>query len=158
MAGTKLKPARLTARQESFARHVFGGMSLIDSYQAAGYSQRQTNAARRTNASLLMTNTNILQTIEGWQAAKDRSATALSVSDKDLVLTEIRKHVKTALPEDSNKIRAIELLGRTVPGLFKGEEATAPERTAAEIRAELAEYMARIDSDNVIQLAKLRKA
>ncbi len=58
---------------------------------------------------------------------------------------------------DSNKLRAIEILGRTVPGLFKGEEPAVPERTAQEIRAELAEYLAKIDGDNVVSLDKHRK-
>ena len=35
------------------------------------------------------------------------------------------------------KVRAAEALGKTVPGLFKGEERTVVQRTPAEIRAEI---------------------
>jgi len=104
-----------------------------------------SEAAIHNEASLLMAHPVITMRVETLQKAKDRAVVASAVSDKELVLTELRRHVKEA-DTDSNKLRAIEILGRTVPGLFKGEAPAAPERTAEEIRAELAEYLAEIDN------------
>jgi len=62
-------------------------------------------------------------------------------SDEELVLTELRRVIKDG-ESDHVKVRAAEALGKTVPGLFRGEERTEPQRTVAEIQAELDELLA----------------
>lgn len=133
----------LTSKQQAFARCVgVRNMSLIDAYRAAGYSYKnQTTKCQQANASKLHKNTAIRLAIDSYNREADRSMIASVASDEELVLTELRRVIKEG-DNDNVRVRAAEALGKTVPGLFKGEERTDPQRTVAEIQAELDELLA----------------
>jgi len=137
--------AALTPKQKTFARCVGSGMTLADSYREAYSAKRMKSASIRVEASRLMSNPNVTLLAERIQKEAERAVVASTVSDKDLVLNSLRHHVKEA-DTDGNKIRATEILGKTVPGLFKGEEPAEVERTADEIREELSRHLADIAS------------
>jgi len=134
--------AALTQRQLEFARCVgLRNMSLIDAYRAAGYSQNQSVKTQNDNASRLAQHSGVIAEIDRHNREADRAMTASVVSDKDRVLTEFRRVIDDG-ESDNVKVRAAESLGKTIPGLFKGEEAIDPPKSSDEIRKELAEYLA----------------
>jgi len=133
----------LTAKQEQFAKNVgIRNMGLAEAYRASGYStDNMKDKVIRNRASELRQHSGVSVAIRGFQDATTREMTASVASDEDLVLTELRRVIKDG-ESDNVKVRAAEALGKTVPGLFKGEERTEPQRTPEEIRAELAELLA----------------
>jgi hypothetical protein len=149
------KGSGLTPKQQHFCRVVVSGCTMSDAYREAYSASKMKPATIHREATKLVSNPLITTRIEGLNRTKDRAVVASAVSDKELVLTELRWFVKEA-DTDSNKIRATEILGRTIPGLFKGEEPAAPERTAAEIETELSDYLAGISGNNVAKLDKRR--
>jgi len=131
----------LTPKKKAFARCVSSGMCLSDSYREAYNAENMSDASIRVEASRLMADPEVSLMVERLQATADRAVVASTVSDKDLALTEFRRVIKEG-ESDNVKVRAAEALGKTIPGLFRGEEAPAPQQSSAEIRKELAEYLA----------------
>ena len=68
----------------------------------------------------------------------EKKGSVLTLSDMDLVLTELRRIIKEG-DTDSNKIMAAEVLGRTVKGLFKAAEEVQPQISLEDIYAEIEE-------------------
>jgi len=135
------KGSGLTPKQKEFCRAVASGSTLSNAYREAYSAGNMNNASIGREATRMMSNPLITTHVEVLNRAKDRSVIASAVSDKDLVLNSLRHHVAKA-DSDSNKIRATEILGKTVPGLFKGEEPAEVERTTEEIREELNRHLA----------------
>ena len=149
------KGSGLTPKQQHFCRAIASGCTMSDAYREAYSTSRMKPATINREAHTLMANPKITARVETLQRAKERAVIVSTLSDRELVLTELRRHVKEA-DTDSNKIRAIEILGKTVPGLFRGEEPAAPQRSVAEIEAEIRERLAAMrDNDN--NVVKLRK-
>jgi len=59
-------------------------------------------------------------TVERLHAQKDKVIVATGLSDRDKTLTKLREFVESATPQDSVKLRAVELLGKSA-GLFKND-------------------------------------
>ena len=90
-----------------------------------------------------MANPTITTRIETLQNTQDRALVACSLSDKESVLETLRDKMKNA-DSDSNKLRAAELLGKTV-GLFKADVVDdKPQKTTAELQAELQEILGQV--------------
>jgi len=134
--------AGLTAKQEQFAKNVgIRNMGLAEAYRASYNTENMKDKTIRSRAAELHKHSGITAAIRSHQEATTRAMIASVVSDKELVLERLRHHSVKAESE-TNQIRAVEVLGRTVPGLFKGEESVDPPKSAAEIQKELAEYLA----------------
>ena len=131
------KGSGLTPKQQHFCRAIASGCTMSDAYREAYSTSRMKPATIHREATRLMSNPMITTRIEVLNRAKDRAMVASAVSDKDRVLTKLRGHMENATNEDNAKIRATELLGRTVPGLFKGEEPAEVQRSAQEIRDDI---------------------
>jgi len=65
-----------------------------------------------------MAHPDITVTVERLIAVKERALLASGLSDRDRVLEKLRAWIDNAEPTDSNKLRAAELLGKSV-GMFK---------------------------------------
>ena len=85
----------------------------------------------------------VTQRVERLQRQKDRAVIASSLSDRERVLTSLRNFMVSATPADSAKIRATELLGKSV-GLFRDVVVQEEPRSADELQAELAEWLAEL--------------
>ena len=134
------KGSGLTPKQQHFCRAIASGCTMSDAYREAYNTNRMKPATINREAHALMADPKITARCEVLNRAKDRAIVASSLSDRELVLTSLRHHVKEA-DTDGNKIRATEILGKTIPGLFKGEEPAKVQRTPAEIETELAERL-----------------
>lgn len=140
----------LTPKQRTFAQHVASGkMSLSDAYRAAYNAAKMSGPAIRNEASKLMTHPDVAMMVEGLQRQKERAVIAVAISDRERVLTMLRELLDTAQPSDMPRLRAAELLGKSV-GLFKDVVEQKTQRSAEEIEAELEERLAALvgeDSD-----------
>lgn len=88
-----------------------------------------------------MSHPKIATRVEALQRAKDRAVVASSLSDRERVLTMLREFAETAQPCDSVKLRACELIGKSV-GLFKDVIETKVHRTTDEILADIDQRLA----------------
>ena len=113
MSGTKL-----TGKQRAFARCMADGMTQSAAYREAYDADNMSGAVIRNEASKLMAHPDITVTVERLIAVKERALLASGLSDRDRVLDKLRAWIDNAEPTDSNKLRAAELLGKSV-GMFK---------------------------------------
>ena len=136
----------LTAKQTAFARCIgVRNMSLSDAYRACYNTKNMKTKTISDKASLLRKHGGVGAEIRRYNQEADRVMIASTVSDHDLVLNSLRKHMKKPDSSDTNQIRATEVLGRTIPGLYRGEEPVVVQRTPAEIEKELVELIKRLD-------------
>ena len=127
----------LTEKQRLFATTLAnGGHSISDAYRACYSASKMSGPAVRVEASRLAANPKVALMVEQVRAQRTQMEAASALSDRDRVLSKLRTWIDSA-DTDSNRIRAAELLGKTV-GLFKDvlETATA-DRTSTEIQAEI---------------------
>jgi hypothetical protein len=84
-----------------------------------------------------MANHDISVMVERLIGEKERALLAQGLSDRDKVLEKLRTWIDDASPTDSNKLRAAELLGKSV-GLFKEvTETVSIDRDADIVASEL---------------------
>jgi len=127
----------LTAKQMHFCRCVASGMAQAEAYREAyDVTAEGKPASHRENASRLMARDDIRSRVNALIAQRERSILASALSDKERVLDKLRHWVDHAEAGDSNKIRAGELLGRSV-GLFKDVIETSESRSSDELLADL---------------------
>ena len=137
----------LTPKQLHFCRAVISGCTLSDAYRESYNTSNMKPASIHREASVLMTNPMIAQRIERLQKQKDRAVVASSLSDRERVLSKLREFMESAQPSDSAKIRAAELLGKSI-GLFKEVQVKEPQRSVDELTAELQERLAALCEAN----------
>ena len=109
---------KLTGKQGAFARCMADGMTQSAAYREAYDADNMNGAVIRNEASKLMAHPDITVTVERLIAVKERALLASGLSDRDRVLEKLRAWIDNAEPTDSNKLRAAELLGKSV-GMFK---------------------------------------
>ena len=117
------KGSGLTSKQQHFCRAVASGCTMSDAYREAYSAGRMKPATINREAHTLMAIPKITTRVAALQRAKDRALVVSAVSDREKVLTALRDFMVNA-DTDNAKIRATELLGRTV-GLFKADNDSA---------------------------------
>ena len=137
----------LTAKQMHFARCVASGMSQAEAYREAfDVTAGGKTATHREAASRLMARADIKARVDALIAQRERSILASSLSDRERVLSKLRQWTDSAEPADGNKIRAAELLGKSV-GLFRDVVETSESRSSDELLAELEAMIESVSDD-----------
>ena len=137
----------LTAKQMHFARCVASGMSQAEAYREAfDVTAGGKTATPREAASRLMARADIKARVDALIAQRERSILASSLSDRERVLSKLRQWTDSAEPADGNKIRAAELLGKSV-GLFRDVVETSESRSSDELLAELETMLESVADD-----------
>ena len=137
----------LTAKQLHFCRCVASGMTGASSYREAfdvtaeGKSKSHVEAASR-----LLARSNIKARVDALVAQRERAILASSLSDRERVLSKLRHWMDHAEAGDSNKLRASELLGRSV-GLFRDVIETSDSKSSDELLAELETMLESVADD-----------
>ena len=134
------KGTALTPKQRHFCRAVAAGSTLSSAYIEAYSTSRMNKTTIGREATRLMSNPLITTHVETLNRAKDRAVVASSLSDRELVLTQLRKIAAHAngTPAEHAILRACDLLGKSV-GLYKDVIETVVQRSPEEIRAEIVE-------------------
>jgi len=126
----------LTAKQLKFANGAVSGMSLADAYRNAYDAENMTAKAIQVEASRLASRADValaMQTIAGQIQAKMQ---AVTVSDRDMLITNLRRWTKGDETPTSGQLRAAELLGKAC-GLYRDVVETRTERPASEVLADI---------------------
>ena len=127
----------LTPKQRHFCRSVVSGCTMSDAYRQAYNTGNMKPATVNREAHTLMADPKIATRVESLQKAKDRAVVASAISDRERVLDKLRHFMEHAEPSDGAKIRAAELVGKSI-GLFKDVTVTEePVRTVEELREKL---------------------
>ena len=138
----------LTAKQRHFAMALGSGsgMTLSDAYREAYDCEKMSGAAIRNEASKLAANPDITVMVSRLRDNNERSAQASQVNDKQKVLDLLRKLMDEAEPNDTNRLRAAQLLGQTI-GLFKDViETSSSDRDSTEVASEIERRLAALQA------------
>ena len=135
VAGQSVKGG-LTAKQEAFAQGVAQGKTLSEAYRLAYDCQRMKDASIWTEASQLMDNPKVVQRVHALQEAKEERVLLDHARVKRLVLEKLHKEATTA-ESDSARIRALELLGKSIAMFTDKVEQETTHKSAKEIEEEL---------------------
>ena len=129
---------KLTGKQMAFCRAMASGtMTQSAAYREAYDADNMASASVRVEASRLLALPSITLMVETLRAGIEASIQAQGLSDRDRVLEKLRTWIDNAEPTDSNKLRAAELLGKSV-GLFRDvTEAVSIDRDADIVASEL---------------------
>ena len=133
---------KLTAKQHRFAtKMATGKLSMADAYRQSYSADNMKAATIRTEASKLMANPHVTSMISTLRGRIEAACAASALSDRDIVLSKLRLLVDHALPSDSVKVRALELLGKSC-GVFaevvEHKEHRSPEQILDDIDKRLA--------------------
>ena len=140
--------SKLTPKQLHFARCVANGMPQAKAYREA--YDCKPDALKETQqqaASRLMANPMVRARVDYLIRQKEAGLAASAASDRERVLTKLRHMLDNAEPSDGNKLRAAELLGKSV-GLFKDVVETQQSTSADDLIGELEAMIESIGSDD----------
>ena len=128
---------RLTEKQETFALKVIDGLSLSDAYRQSYKSEKMKSPTIHVEASRLAANPNVALRIQELWCQKDEDRHMQILRRADFVLESLKNESLTATT-DSARIRALELMGKTI-GMFNdcGGKEEPPELTADELEQKL---------------------
>lgn len=135
VAGQSVKGG-LTAKQEAFAQAVSQGKTLSEAYRLAYDCQRMKDASVWTEASKLMDNPKVIHRVNGLQQAKEERVLLDHARLKRLVLERLHAEALEA-ESDSARIRALELLGKSIAMFTDKVEQETTHKSAKEIEEEL---------------------
>lgn len=129
--------SKLTAKQLHFCRCVASGMSQAAAYREAYDVKPESKPeSQQVNASKLMADDRVRQRVEYLIRQKEAGLQASAVSDRERVLGKLRHFIDNAEPSDSAKLRAAELLGKSV-GLFRDVVETSSAKSSEDLLNEL---------------------
>ena len=128
---------RLTAKQESFAQKVAAGSILSDAYRESYAAENMADKTVWSEACRLAQNPKVATRIKAIQDEKEQSRRVIALRREEYVLKRLQEEAEQA-ETDGSRVRALELLGKTV-GLFtdKVEIEQDTDKTAAELEADL---------------------
>jgi len=141
--GTRKKSATnkstgLTDKQEAFAMAIFEGNNFSESYRIAYDASGMSAASIHREACLLVQNPKVSSRLEALNSSREREMCMLRLSRSDFVLKQLTDEATNPDNSDGARVRALELLGKSV-ALFtdKVETEDKTERDAESIKAEL---------------------
>tara|TARA_S200002703_G_scaffold153739_1_gene155609 strand:+ start:872 stop:1408 length:537 start_codon:yes stop_codon:yes gene_type:complete len=136
VAGQSVKDG-LTAKQEAFAQAVATGKTLSDAYRSAYSTENMKDSSVWTEASKLMDVPKVAQRVNSVQRAMEEKSLLDHARLKRLVLERLHEEATNA-PSDSARIRALELLGKSIAMFTDRVEQDDQTKSSAELEKELA--------------------
>jgi len=144
VAGQSVKDG-LTAKQEAFAQEVASGKTLSEAYRSAYSTENMKDSSVWTEASKLMDVPKVAQRVSHVQRAREEKSLLDHARLKRLVLERLHDEAMNA-PSDSARIRALELLGKSIAMFTDRVEQDEVSRTSADIEKELADRLRELAS------------
>ena len=134
-------PSGITAKMDSFSRHVAEGSSLADAYRQAFNTANMKAKTIRDDASRLAQHSGVRAAIEAYRAEIE-ARNSMSALERDERIWTRLWHIIEAEGEEvppAVKVKALDLAARLC-GMFSRPRDEAP-LSAAEIEAELVERL-----------------
>jgi len=137
---------RLTANQRSFAEHLAAGMNQTEAYIAA-YNVRTTNRnVISINASRLAKDNRISMLLESYADSIAARVVEDATRTRRYVLEELHGHASSTQRTPTEKLRALELMGRAI-GMFTDKLETKAEAISTEqLKKELRSHLVLLDN------------
>lgn len=135
VAGQSVKGG-LTAKQEAFAQAVASGKTLSDAYRSSYEASKMKDSTVWTEASLLMDNPKVSERVQAIQTAVEQRTLHDAARLKRRVLEQLHKEALSA-ESDSARIRALELLGKSIAMFTDKIEQEEVSRSSSDIEQEL---------------------
>ena len=134
---------RLTEKQETFALKVIDGLSLSDAYRQSYRAEYMKPPTIHVEASRLATNPKVALRLRELSKQKEADRNMQALRREDFVLESLKNESQTATT-DSARIRALELMGKTL-GMFDGrrDKEEPPKLTSDELKQKIAEKLCR---------------
>jgi hypothetical protein len=134
----------LTAKQRKFCENVISGMNLAEAYRNSYDAENMKPASVQKRAAELMVDGKIKGCLQALAAVRRQHSEALTISDRDMLVSLLRKWSKGDESATSSQLRAAELLGKAC-GLYRDVVEDHRERpsqlVAAELEARLASML-----------------
>ena len=136
----------LTPKQERFVQELLKGSSASDSYRTAYNAKGMKASAIHCEASKLKSSPKVSQRYKVLLKRKEEYALNSSLSLRQLVLENLRKEALNMDNNESARIRAWELLGKSSDvGLFiERIETITKDRTPEEVMSEIEEKLEKV--------------
>ena len=136
----------LTPKQEVFVQELLKGNSASDSYRTAYNAKGMKASAIHCEASKLKSHHKVSHRYKLLLKRKEEYALTSSLSLRHLVLERLREEALDKNNNESARIRALELLGKSSDvGLFiERIETTTKSRTPDEVMSEIEEKLERV--------------
>ena len=127
----------LTIKQDTFALGVTDGLSLSDAYRQSYSAENMKSPSIHVEASRLAALPKVALRIQELWCQKDEDRHIQALRREDYVLESLKNESLTATT-DSARIRALELMGKTI-GMFDGRSGKEepPKLTADELEQKL---------------------
>ena len=141
------KEDRLTPKQEAFAMQVAKGAMLSEAYRECYSAEGMRDSTIWSEACKLAQNPKVTTRIKAIQADMEADRRTIERRREEWVLKRLTEEADQA-ETDGARIRAIELVGRTI-GMFTDriEQADDTERSASDIEADLRKRLDRLMGD-----------
>ena len=135
----------LTDKQEAFCQAIMAGATFADGYRAAYCADGMVPNSIWNAASRLAADAKVRGRLEQLAEQKEAERRILALSRADWVIEKITQQVMDPATPPAVKIRALELLGKTI-GLFtdRVETTDVTERSADELEAQIRARLAQI--------------
>ena len=141
------KADKLTAKQEAFAMQVAKGAMLSEAYRDCYSADSMRDSTIWSEACKLAQNPKVATRIKAIQSDMEQDRRTIERRREEWVLKRLTQEADQA-ETDGARIRAIELVGRTI-GMFTDriEQADDTERSASDIEADLRKRLDRLLGD-----------
>jgi phage terminase small subunit len=142
----------LTAKQRRFAENVVNGMGIAEAYRNSYDAENMKPASVQRRAAELMIEGKIKACMHALAEQRRRIAEVTTVSDRDMLVSLLRKWSTGDETATSTQLRAAELLGKAC-GLYRDVVEDHRERpstlVAAELEARLASLLPQVPQQQV---------
>ena len=137
---------RLTANQRAFAEHLAAGLNQTEAYIKA-YNVRTTNRnVISINASRLARDNRISELLESYADSIAARVVEDATRTRRYVLEELHGHASSTQRTPTEKLRALELMGRAI-GMFTDKLETKAEAISTEqLKKELRSHLVLLDN------------
>jgi hypothetical protein len=126
----------LTAKQRKFAENVINGMGIAEAYRNSYDAENMKPASVQRRAAELMVDGKVKACMESLAVERRRISEVTTVSDRDMLVSLLRKWSKGDESATSSQLRAAELLGKAC-GLYRDVVEDHRERPSQLVAAEL---------------------
>ena len=144
----KPKHSGLTARQQAFVLAVSKGLTYSDAYRQAYGAENSTPQTISVEANRLLNNPKVAVLLEQRINRQESVILASKANTQAHIKQRLLEHANDFKTE-SGKLKALELLGKSV-GMFTDRvESTVIKQSADELRKQLSEHLEKLDAESV---------
>lgn len=139
--GVKSTEPRMTPKMRCFASCVAQGMSPRESYIKAYNTSRMGDASIITESNRLMKDPRISMLMESvWESVKENIIDD-AIATRRKIMGDLLMHAEDAKTRTSDKLKALELMGRAIGMFTDKSEVKHEEVNAEQLKRELDEHL-----------------